>query len=123
MRLNSLSLIALAGIALLTFVMPSDAYAAAAGAGGALPWEGPLATLRTSMSGPVAGFLSIIAIVVAGATLVFGGEVSDFAKRLSYVVLVIGVLALANTAYTALFPGAAATIGTPPATAALAVGR
>ena len=34
-----------------------------------LPWEGPLTTLVTSLTGPVAYAISVIAIVALGATL------------------------------------------------------
>ena len=90
-------------------LLPSTAFATTTA--GALPWEGPLSLVQQSLNGPVAGALSRISITVAGATLIFGGEIGDFAKRLCYIVLVIGIMALAGTAYTTLFAGAAATIG------------
>ena len=90
-------------------LLPSSAFATTTA--GALPWEGPLSLVQQSLNGPVAGALSLISITVAGATLIFGGEIGDFAKRLCYIVLVIGIMALAGTAYTTLFAGAAATIG------------
>ncbi|MDQ4422178.1 TrbC/VirB2 family protein [Sphingobium sp. DEHP117] len=96
-----------AGISLA--LLPSSAFATTTA--GALPWEGPLSLVQQSLNGPVAGALSLISITVAGATLIFGGEIGDFAKRLCYIVLVIGIMALAGTAYTTLFAGAAATIG------------
>src|ERR1700744_2608800 len=43
-----------------------------------LPWEGPLTTLVTSLTGPVAYAISVIAIVALGATLAFrGGEMGE----------------------------------------------
>jgi type IV secretion system protein VirB2 len=44
--------------------------AGASSGGGSLPWEGPLQTITTSMTGPVAYAISLIGIVVAGAMLV-----------------------------------------------------
>ncbi len=69
-------------------------FALAAGSRGAfaaengsnLPWEGPLTTLVTSLTGPVAYAISVIAIVALGATLAFaGGEMGETMKRLLHV--------------------------------------
>jgi type IV secretion system protein VirB2 len=67
------------------------AFMAAAGSSGALaaetgtnlPWEGPLTTLVTSLTGPVAYAISVIAIVALGATLAFrGGEMGETMRHL-----------------------------------------
>ena len=59
----------------------SGAFAAENGTN--LPWEGPLTTLVTSLTGPVAYAISVIAIVALGATLAFaGGEMGETMKRL-----------------------------------------
>jgi type IV secretion system protein VirB2 len=68
-----------------------------------MPWETPLQTIGTSLSGPVAGVISLIAIVVCGITLIWGGEIGDFAKKLVYVVMVIAVLVGASSLVTTLF--------------------
>jgi type IV secretion system protein VirB4 len=50
----------------------------AAETGSTLPWEGPLTTLVTSLTGPVAYAISVVAIVALGATLAFaGGEMGE----------------------------------------------
>src|ERR1700733_5921475 len=67
------------------------AFMAAAGSSGTfaaetgtnLPWEGPLTTLVTSLTGPGAYALSVIAIVALGATLAFrGGEMGETMRHL-----------------------------------------
>ncbi len=58
----------------------------------ALPWESPLQNLATSLTGPTAGAIALIALFAAGAVLVFGGEISDFAKRLIYIVIAVSLL-------------------------------
>ena len=67
------------------------AFMAAAGSSGSfaaetgtnLPWEGPLTTLVTSLTGPVAYAISVIAIVALGATLAFrGGEMGETMRHL-----------------------------------------
>jgi type IV secretory pathway VirB2 component (pilin) len=64
--------------------------------GGGLPWEGPLQTLQTSLTGPVAKAIGVIALAVSGGMLAFGGELSDFTKRILMVVLALSVMLLAN---------------------------
>lgn len=61
-----------------------------------LPWEGPLQTLQTSLTGPVAKAIGVIALAVAGGMLAFGGELSDFTRRILMVVLALSVMLLAN---------------------------
>lgn len=82
-----------------------------AGGGGGLPWEGPLQQIQQSITGPVAGFIALAAVAVAGGMLIFGGELNDFARRLMYVVLVAGIL-LGATQIVGLFGASGASIGT-----------
>lgn len=81
-----------------------------AGGGGGLPWEGPLQQIQQSITGPVAGFIALTAVAVAGGMLIFGGELNDFARRLMYVVLVAGIL-LGATQIVGLFGASGASIG------------
>lgn len=82
----------------------------AAGGGGGLPWEGPLQQIQQSINGPVAGTIALAAVAIAGAMLIFGGELNDFARRLVYVVLVAGIL-LGATQIVGLFGAGGASIG------------
>jgi type IV secretion system protein VirB2 len=89
----------LAGVALGAVTChPNLAHAATAG--GALPWDTPLTTLRTDITGPVAFTISLLAMVACGAALVFGGDINEFIRRLIMVVLVaaflVGVTNLAS---------------------------
>ncbi|MVA63781.1 conjugal transfer pilin TrbC [Agrobacterium vitis] len=88
----------------------SDSAFASSGGGG-LPWESPLQQIQQSITGPVAGFIALAAVAIAGAMLIFGGELNDFARRLCYVALVGGVL-LGATQIVALFGATGASIGT-----------
>lgn len=77
------------------------------GGGVGLPWEGPLLKVMKSFSGPVAFVISLLGIIACGATLIWGGEVSEFTRRLVYLILVICILVFANTLLTGvLFSGA-----------------
>lgn len=84
-----------------------QAMAAAQG----LPWETPLQTIQNSLTGPVAIALSIIAIMMAGAVLLFGGEINEFARRLIMVVLVVAMIAGAVSIFNTLFTAPGASIG------------
>ena len=90
----------LGGTALAVVVChPNLAHASTAG--GSLPWDAPLTTLRNDITGPVAFTISLLAMVACGAALVFGGEVNEFIRRLIMVVLVaaflVGVTNLASS--------------------------
>jgi type IV secretion system protein VirB2 len=83
---------------------------ALASGGGGLPWEAPLQQVQQSITGPVAGFIALAAVAIAGGMLIFGGELNDFARRLVYVVLVAGIL-LGATQIVGLFGASGASIG------------
>ena len=84
------------------FSGPDMAQAASSGGGG-LPWETPLETLRDSITGPVAYAISLMGVVVAGATLVFGGEINDFVRRIIMLVLVISLIIFSTNILSTLF--------------------
>lgn len=91
-------------------ICASLAAPAMAGSGGSLPWEGPLEQIQESITGPVAGYIALAAVAIAGGMLIFGGELNDFARRLVYVVLVAGIL-LGATTIVGLFGSTGASIG------------
>lgn len=104
---RSLFLWAAAFLCILLIADTASAGTTGSGGGAGLPWEAPLTKLRQSFSGPVAFSVALIGIIAAGATLIWGGEVSEFARRMVYLVLVICVLVLSNTMLTGgLFTGA-----------------
>ena len=86
----------------LVFVLLAGAEVQAATTTG-LPWESALTTIRNSITGPVAFVISIIAIVVAGGVLIWGGDLPDFARRLILLVLVIGLIVSASNVLSLLF--------------------
>lgn len=100
------------GLIVLTLFAASGLFAstALAGSGGSLPWEGPLEQIQESITGPVAGYIALAAVAIAGGMLIFGGELNDFARRLMYVVLVAGIL-LGATQIVGLFGATGASIG------------
>ena len=92
----------LLGVTLMAALACHPTLAQAAGGGGALPWDTPLTTLRNNLTGPFAFTISLIAFVAAGITLVFGGEVNEFIRRLIYVVLVAAMLVSVTNLASAL---------------------
>jgi type IV secretion system protein TrbC len=82
-----------------------SAWAATTG-GSALPWESPLTTVKDSLTGPVAGAIAVIALGSAGAAMVFGGEMSDFTRRLCMIVMAISFLVGGASFMSAVFPTA-----------------
>ena len=103
------SLPTFATFAVATIAAASPAFASS---GGSLPWEGPLEQIQESITGPVAGYIALAAVAIAGGMLIFGGELNDFARRLVYVVLVAGIL-LGATTIVGLFGATGASIGLP----------
>ena len=97
-------------IARFTAIFFAAAAPAFASSGGSLPWEGPLEQIQESITGPVAGYIALAAVAIAGGMLIFGGELNDFARRLVYVVLVAGIL-LGATTIVGLFGATGASIG------------
>lgn len=106
MRHVFLALMTLCMVALL--FIPDFAHAASTSQSG-LPWESPLAKLKDSITGPVAIAISLIAISVSGAMLIFGGEINEFGRRMIMVVLVVAVIVFAAQVLSGL-TGKSATI-------------
>lgn len=76
---------------------------AQAGTTGALPWEGPLRLIATSLTGPVAFSIALIGIFATGATLVWGGEMNEFARRAALLGLIVAVLVFATNILSSAF--------------------
>lgn len=89
-------------VLVLFFFFSASAHAGTASdsTAGSLPWEGPLKKIRDSISGPVAFGIALLGIIATGATLIWGGEVSEFARRMIYTVLVVSIIVFANAMLT-----------------------
>jgi len=104
---KNLHLFSFAVMAFMVFLMPENVVASTTTG---LPWEGPLDTIRQSLSGPVALGISIIAIVVAGGMLIFGSELDGFARKVVVIVLVLALIVGANSFLSTLFGAGSATL-------------
>lgn len=84
------------------------AHASTSGSG--LPWETPLNTFKDSITGPVAFVISILGVIGCGAALIWGGEISDFVRKMIMVILAISILVFATKILTVLFATSGAVI-------------
>ena len=84
----------------LAWVFTQKAHAAAAGT---LPWEAPLTAIATSLTGPVAYAIGLIGIAIAGGTMLWGGELSEFGRRACMIGLVVSVLVFAAPLLSSAF--------------------
>ena len=83
-------------------VSPTSVFAAAAGGGQALPWEGPLNQVLASFTGPVAKALCILSIVLIG----FGFAFSEGGGMRRVLGLLLGVsIAVTATSFGVTFFG------------------
>ncbi|HHO82057.1 MAG TPA: conjugal transfer protein TrbC [Halothiobacillus sp.] len=88
-------------------IEPVHAADAVGAKGEGLPWEGPLEKLQKSISGPVAFIIALLGILATGATLIWGGEISEFTRRIIYVVLAVSIIVFANSLLSGvMFSGA-----------------
>lgn len=84
------------------FLVIATAGIAAGGGGAAMPWDGPMQAFVNSITGPWAGAIALVAIVVAGATLIFGGELNAFARTMVMIILGVAIIVGAAQFLTAL---------------------
>jgi type IV secretion system protein VirB2 len=74
-------------VMLAIIVLAGPAYAAGSG----MPWEGPLEQIVDSITGPVARAAAVIAIVIAGVTIIFS-EGGGGVRKLAFVGLGIAIM-------------------------------
>jgi len=84
--------------------------AAIAGTAQGLPWESPMEKVKDSLTGPIALGISIIALAAAGAALVFGGELSEFTRKIIMLVMALALLVAGSSIMTNLFSASGALI-------------
>jgi len=63
----------------------------------AMPWDNGLTKFQTALTGTPAKVIAVIALAVAGGMLAFGGELSEFAKRICMVIIAASVMIGAGT--------------------------
>ncbi len=81
-----------------------------ASSSGTLPWERPMTTIATSLTGPVAYAIGLIGIAIAGGTMLWGGELTEFGRRSCMIGLVVSVLVFAAPMLSSAFGVSAAVV-------------
>lgn len=70
--------------------------------GGAAPWEAPLNTFLTSLTGPVASMVGVAAVVICGFAIAFS-EGGSGLRKLVWVALGLSIAFAATTFFLPLF--------------------
>lgn len=83
---------------------------AQAAATSGLPWERPMTTIATSLTGPVAYAIGLIGIAIAGGAMLWGGELTEFGRRACMIGLVVSVLVFAAPLLSSAFGVSAAVV-------------
>ncbi len=83
------------------------AHAAAAGS---LPWEAPMTAIATSLTGPIAYAIGLIGIAIAGGSMLWGGELTEFGRKACMIGLVVSVLVFAAPMLSSAFGVTAAVV-------------
>src|SRR3954453_1920700 len=94
-------------VCVLAFAFSLQAFGSAAGT---LPWEAPMQAIATSLTGPVAYAIGLIGIAIAGGTMLWGGELTEFGRRACMIGLVVSVLVFAAPMLSSAFGVAAAVV-------------
>jgi type IV secretory pathway VirB2 component (pilin) len=105
-RSTAILILALA-LAAIVVLDPGAAWASSSSGSSGMPWEAPLTKLLNSVKGPVAYAVSLMGIVVAGASLVFGGEINEFVRRVIMLILVVSLILFAANILSTLFSAGA----------------
>ena len=66
-------------------------------------WCGGMDNFMGFLSGPIVKYISLAAIFIGGAALVFGEDLGSFTKRLLAVAVAASVLAFASSFFTTFF--------------------
>ena len=89
------------GVALLLLIVAHPVLASNT-SGGGLPSDDWFTKLRQSVTGPWAFTISIVGIVAAGATLIFGGDLNGFMRTIIFIILVLSFIVAAQNTLTAI---------------------
>lgn len=109
MKTTSRALMRIIPLATIAIASAGAAHAATGGAGGAMPWEGPLTAVMDSITGPVARVIAILIIVATGMTLAFG-DVGQGFKKLLQILFGLAIAFAATSFFLPLVGGGGATL-------------
>ncbi len=84
---------------------------ALAGIGPSMPWDNGLDKLVKNLTGKTALAIGVLAMFSAASALVFGGEMSEFTRRMLLLVLLVAVMVSSTSLMNILFGVSGALIG------------
>ena len=76
---------------MLTVLIWASSIQLHAAAAGNLPWERPMQTIATSLTGPVAYAIGLIGIAIAGGTMLWGGELTEIGQPAGFCAMFIAM--------------------------------
>lgn len=82
--------------------VPGVALAATGGGGGNMPWSSFVTNLSNNLTGPTAGAVALVALFALGYQLAWGGEMSDFSRRIIVLGMVISFLVAGASGLSAM---------------------
>ena len=85
-------------LASVILTISNSAYAA----GSSMPWEGPLSSIETSITGPVAKIMGVIAVCAAGLGVAFG-EGGSGMRKLLWIVFGLSIAFSASSFFLSFF--------------------
>jgi type IV secretory pathway VirB2 component (pilin) len=71
-------------------------------AGSSMPWEAPLASILSSIEGPVAKIIAVIIIIITGLSLAFG-DTSGGSRKLIQIVFGLSIAFAASSFFLSFF--------------------
>jgi type IV secretory pathway VirB2 component (pilin) len=74
-----------------------------AGTGPDMPWDSGLDKIVKNLTGKTALAIGVLAMFAAAAALVFGGEMSEFTRRLILMILAVAVMVSGTSLLNILF--------------------
>ena len=109
MTISFRTILRTAPLVLIALAATGAALAARGGAGGAMPWEGPLTAVMDSITGPVARIIAILLIVATGMTLAFG-DVGQGFKKLLQILFGLAIVFAATSFFLPMVGGGGAVL-------------
>ncbi len=105
---NKMALYFLSLVLITCIILIQPAFA---GTGPSMPWDNGLDKLVKNLTGKTALAIGVLAMFSAASALVFGGEMSEFTRRMLLLVLLVAVMVSSTSLMNILFGVSGALIG------------
>ena len=95
----------------LVFITLLYVGSALAGTGPDMPWDSGLDKIVKNLTGKTALAIGVLAMFAAAAALVFGGEMSEFVRRIILMILAVALMVSGTSLLNILFGVTGALVG------------